>query len=407
MSGVRSGRRCARLLGSTSMIVVAVGGFAADPFAPPAAAQVADRILVPSVRIGSMGDPETALSAVPLVAVSDDGRIAVPQPLTREVLIFSSSGKRLATIGRDGEGPGEFRRVSAAGWRRDTLWVVDSSLRRVTLFPPDSADPVVVPSTGVVLSNPDLTVPHPLGDSRWFSTQILRSGADAITGYELVVLDDRWSEPRVLVALQPPATSLVIDYGAMGSSHLGLQPFSDHPLYAFSPDGTSLTVVRRAVTDGQSQDGTALTVTRTSLRGDTIFHVTPAVAVQPIAEDTRRAVIEHHAANPRLQRRLPSVAAVRDALESALHVPRVHPPATGVIVGIDGRTWVRGADDWQGTVRWHVLDGRGRIESVVDVDREIEIWAADHESVWAVLRDDLDVPYVVGYAIEPPLIPER
>ena len=49
---------------------------------------------------------------------------------------FSSNGT-LTSLGRPGEGPGEFRMPTLAGVLADTLWISDVGLRRITLFRPD------------------------------------------------------------------------------------------------------------------------------------------------------------------------------------------------------------------------------------------------------------------------------
>jgi hypothetical protein len=64
-----------------------------------------------------------------------DGRIVVANTGARELRVFGADGGFLKTVGRDGEGPGEFRwpsRIRLLG--ADTLLVWDQSLQRVSLF---------------------------------------------------------------------------------------------------------------------------------------------------------------------------------------------------------------------------------------------------------------------------------
>ena len=60
-------------------------------------------------------------------------------------------GANKGVVGRDGEGPGEFRRPNYAGWNGDTLWVSDQGLMRITLV---SAEPVL-------FFTPPTDIPHP------------------------------------------------------------------------------------------------------------------------------------------------------------------------------------------------------------------------------------------------------
>ena len=54
-----------------------------------------------------------------------------------QLRLYDSTGKRIATVGRRGDGPGEFQRPLRFGWIADTLWVYDSSHQRFSLFTAD------------------------------------------------------------------------------------------------------------------------------------------------------------------------------------------------------------------------------------------------------------------------------
>jgi hypothetical protein len=67
------------------------------------------------------------------------GRFFMPGlPLTR-VLVFDSTGRFHSTIGRRGEGPGEFERVVGilTGTEGDSVYIADFLLRRLTVLAPD------------------------------------------------------------------------------------------------------------------------------------------------------------------------------------------------------------------------------------------------------------------------------
>ena len=67
-----------------------------------------------------------------------DGRVVVGNGGTRELRVFDPQGQWLHSIGREGEGPGEFRGFArfhiGAG---DTLYINDMRLRRLSVFSPD------------------------------------------------------------------------------------------------------------------------------------------------------------------------------------------------------------------------------------------------------------------------------
>ena len=67
--------------------------------------------LVADLRLG--GDPDAgdqSLYNPSDIAVADDGRIFVLESGNRRIQVFSATGKYEATIGREGQGPGEIRR---------------------------------------------------------------------------------------------------------------------------------------------------------------------------------------------------------------------------------------------------------------------------------------------------------
>ena len=93
------------------------------------------------LRLGSVDDPETALTSVGSVLAGADGRFYVTQPQDNTVRIYGKAGELLGRFGRQGDGPGEFRGMSAMGWwagGKDTLWISDFQTRRVNLFLADA-----------------------------------------------------------------------------------------------------------------------------------------------------------------------------------------------------------------------------------------------------------------------------
>lgn len=93
----------------------------------------------PTVVIGDDENDENQwFSSVRDAARMSDGSIAAVDQATAEIRIYDSAGEHLRTMGRHGEGPGEFQDPYqmwvAAG---DTIWVGDYSPWRYNLFAPD------------------------------------------------------------------------------------------------------------------------------------------------------------------------------------------------------------------------------------------------------------------------------
>jgi hypothetical protein len=98
-----------------------------------------------AVRIGvEAGDSLHELHDVRTPFLLPDGRIVVPQGEARNLRVFDARGNFLASLGRAGAGPGEFRSLVTAWARGDTIEAYDGSLQRVTRFVPGGAIDVIV-----------------------------------------------------------------------------------------------------------------------------------------------------------------------------------------------------------------------------------------------------------------------
>jgi hypothetical protein len=67
--------------------------------------------------------------------VAPDGHVFVSDHVQRRVLEFDGSGRLVRALGRNGDGPGEFRGPAAiTTWGNDSLVVTDLSNRRISVF---------------------------------------------------------------------------------------------------------------------------------------------------------------------------------------------------------------------------------------------------------------------------------
>ena len=95
-----------------------------DPFASDAMCSLGEE---PTFYVGDSEDSdEQWFTRVLGVARLSDGSVAVADDYSMEVRIFDPSGVHVRSMGREGEGPGEFKRLWLL-WRLpgDTLWVGD------------------------------------------------------------------------------------------------------------------------------------------------------------------------------------------------------------------------------------------------------------------------------------------
>ncbi len=75
---------------------------------------------------------ESYMTAPRAFVQGPDGNYYVPDVRDNRIVVFDSDGNYLRSIGRDGEGPGEFRYVLLQSLSGDTLSIFDYSLQRTT-----------------------------------------------------------------------------------------------------------------------------------------------------------------------------------------------------------------------------------------------------------------------------------
>ena len=90
----------------------------------------------PILSIGTLdGEEAYQLFQVRTATRLADGRVLVANGGTSEIHVFDASGTHLDTWGREGEGPGEFTRLSSVGpWPGDSLMAWDRGQRRISIF---------------------------------------------------------------------------------------------------------------------------------------------------------------------------------------------------------------------------------------------------------------------------------
>jgi len=94
---------------------------------------------IPLVDIGSAEGLDGQDLALPWSSTRlPDGRIAISNGQSNELRFYSPDGRFIRSVGREGEGPGEFRVIAGLEpGRADTIIVADAVLPRLTLFSTD------------------------------------------------------------------------------------------------------------------------------------------------------------------------------------------------------------------------------------------------------------------------------
>jgi hypothetical protein len=338
---------------------------------------------------------DTGLTVDPL------GRIYVLEQRPPEVRVYEPGGAFVRTLGRRGEGPGEFLMAGGLGWLGDTLWIQDGANLRVTLF--DTSGVFLgsfQPGAQFQPQNPDgsrISTNWPLvgGTTLGMVSPPSRRGAETRVGTRPLLRLSREGAVQDTLALVP-LTEFAFFEPTTRDGAVGIMTYPsflrDDPEVALSPDSESIVVVFGqfpGAAEGRFR------VIRFSSSGDTILDREYSVAPRPLAEaDKRRAfdrLFSHSIAREAFD---------RGALERAMPLPSHFPPVTGAVPGFDGSIWLRGVElPESDSVSRTVLGSNGDPLFFTLVPKRLRVLGATATTVWGVLPDSLDVPFVIRYRV--------
>jgi hypothetical protein len=204
-----------------------------------AAAQTPPRwTLTEELRI--TGDAGVEFSRLSRVVPAPGGGVLAIEMMPWSLHMFDARGRFVRTVGRVGAGPGEYESLSGAGFLKDTLWISDSRLRRVTLFASDGkviktvpqSPQAVPPGRGMTASAVTLlSGDRALGSVSTVSSMI---ASGEVTHRHMLIMT---RDGRILdtLGLTPVGNSqLAIRYGTGGM--FTAQPYGDYPLNAFATE---------------------------------------------------------------------------------------------------------------------------------------------------------------------------
>ena len=299
-------------------------------------------------------------------------------------------------IGRAGDGPGEFRRPSALGFRGDSLWVADPLGGRLEVFHTD----------GTHVESLRWGVPADSMGTRGGAIAILEDGSVLVGPQALPVAgvvrgtvthQNYYRASRngsVLAELyrdrMSPSDFTTAEVSA-GRFALFMHPLRESPIVATRPDGSGLVVVERAAASSSMEDSFRLLAIRT----DGSVHAEAVVPYTPIP--TRQWKAPHVA---ELVEQMSSYPGALDpsfisSMGDAFADRDYYPPASELVSGTDGTIWVRREDVTADSVAWNVFDDQGLMIGTLQVPAALQIAAASLSEVWAIEYDEFEVPFVL------------
>lgn len=386
-----------------TLVATSLAGAACDA---PSADQTGDGrpgdpprvVAVEAQRFGGDFDGVGALSGVFDVDVSADGFVFASEPTLAHVMVFAPDGRHVRTIGRRGEGPGEFQAPGNLAWRGDTLTVLDM-LQGVSLMSVDGAYLDRIAFQIQEPGRPFAILPiFPLADGSMasfrppFTTSVLRGELTHQVWYKV----SREGELLDTLARESLAGQYYsVDVGG-GRSATATHPLPSSAMLAIPPDGSWLVLVERE--PAVAADGAAYRVVRLDLAGDTTELADLPYEPLPLGpeqvDSMTAAMGEGFARQFDLQ-----PAAVASEIRGQLEWPRFRPPVTQVLADTDGRTWVRrevGVEPGD-SVRWEILGPDLTRTGYTLVPGNLDVKVVVGDALYGVTQDELDVPTIVRY----------
>ena len=352
----------------------------------------------PSLDIG--GDdagPEGQLFGVRAAFRTGDGRVVVANSGTHQLRLYDGAGKHLASIGGQGEGPGEFKGMHWAGTgRADSILVWDGLSRRLSVFAPDGrfarsvspaslkwmlpqvygvlGDGSVVATAGTDFSQADSRREGERRDSVTY----LRFAPD---GGDLGALG-RFPGPELFVSRTE--RGVLHDQVIFGRTFLVL-PTAD----GFVTGDNDRFELRRHAPDGR--------VTRIVRRAHSAAAVTPEDLERFWAEQEEResgsgASGEMAAALAEMRREYRARATHRNTF----------PAYQGIKLDPEGNLWAREyrRPGSEGPERWSVFDPEGRWLGTVETPEGLAVLQVGRDFVLGLARDEDDVEHVRVHRLE-------
>lgn len=334
----------------------------------------------PTLTIEDDGTPATEFAGVVAVARLSNGRVAVVNRGTTDIRIFDAQARHIATFGRTGGGPGEFRRLEWVGRSGDTAWFHDSGLQRLTTVnltdEPVLAGVVRVTATG----GQAYSVTGRLPDGRWVvSTRVSPtfdgpSGTHRLPGSIGIIPPDADGEVTWLGEFRSAAIFVHNPTGNLANAAVGPIAF---PPWLRSATGDGLIWI------GDS-GGDSLIAVRA--RDRTRFTIRLPIASRAPSRELVTAAREQELAS----NRSPQGRGFVEAKFSERYLPERLPYFEALLPGPQGELWVQEyAGDRALPTHYLVFDSTGRPRARVAVTGGDRIREVGRDYV-LIVREDAD-----------------
>lgn len=325
---------------------------------------------------------EVVFSRIEALDVDSQGRIYVGDQLRAEITVLAPDGSVLRTIGRQGEGPGEFRYIrNLQILPGDSVMVYDLALYRMTVFAPGSGEVAYVAN---LASTGSLTPPNSLeklpDEKVLFATHRLPFSAgsdDPASDYNrnqvVRLLDWDGKVRRDSVVVVPASQPLVARQGR--SVAVTSNPFGRPGALKVGPDG------RIYYGEGDSLSIRIYSLDGRLVGGFSLPYTPPPVTSRDIEEASE---------------------GMDEVLKKTLreHAPRTWPAFRNFVFDEAGRIWIGLLGAAGQPARWIAFSDSGEPACAATLPPNVDLRLIRGKKAYGISTDELDVPRVVAYDVD-------
>ena len=373
----------------------------------------------PHYRIGDAVSGDAVFGIVPYLRVNPrDGRVFVLEAYDNRLSVWTPAGERLFSVGRSGEGPGDFAMPYRVHFEDSRFYVRDQS--RFTYFSYSGSLLRTVPSppTSLGYQGFPLKIDALTADGRFLgrasmgaSMKLGLFGDDPVDSLPVFSIRESAAGWVRDVVYWPDIRNTIFALTYNGWLTFPGQPFPVADENELDP-GAGTVLVARVVGEhlgaGEAEllELSAATGGDRSV-GDTVWYrrlafepirLTPAMVEAAIDRILERYVhVEEGEDTVRVRE------SVRGNVEKSVHVPEYLPAVKRLFIASSGQVWLLSHETVNTMKVWYSVE-RGDHESpprrVLLPDWFVLLDATDTH-VWGVWRDELDINYVVGRRLVP------
>jgi hypothetical protein len=336
------------------------------------------------------------------ITVDPSGRIYVLDQIDARILVFDHSGRFVRTVGRRGEGPGEFVQPTGMGWVGDTLWVSDQRLARIALF--DTAGSAIGTRSVYELTGNQqpIGLVHLAADRSLIVRPliVLEAVAEGLNAVPLLRVPPggTTATAETLAVLDVAHTALIVGnrLPRQPPSIQTTQPLRKGTRIGFARDGSLVVMVDES--DREPGGGQA-EIRAIAPGAGVVFHVKFPSTGARVTRELSDSLITHWS-DALVRRGWFDAREARSHVRGRLEIPSYQPSFDEVVVARDGTTWLRRFELPTPPERQYlVLDTGGTVVADVVVPDGSRLFEVSHDAAYGVRTDTLGVQYVVRYSV--------